>query len=237
MLSWTDLEIGHGAQALNYPFSGSISEPGIYIISGQNGCGKSTLLKTWLGLVRPKAGSVVLSVPQARKNASKDTVQGAAGMAGVAYVPQCHAVNSFFHISVFDFVKQGFGPSHHVTADDKRFIEEQLANWQLAGYAQKSFHQLSGGQKIRCMLVRAILSNATIWFLDEPLSHLDFCCQQLLMDTLENFVKTRGVCVVMIDHHFERYEHLVSARFIFQKSHDDPLSHIYYVKSNAAPTG
>lgn len=222
ILAWENLEIGYSntKQSLIYPFSGKISSPGIYAILGQNGCGKSTLLKTWLGLIPPKRGKVILQnalLPYSHDISS-----------GVAYVPQFHTVNKFFHISVFDFIIQGFGPKHKVTEKDKETISQLLTDWQLAGSLSKSFHELSGGQKVRCMLVRAIVSNPKLLFLDEPLASLDVCCQQQLMDTLEDLVKDKKIAVFMVDHHFENYTQYITGRIVFHKHHDDLISSIHF---------
>ena len=218
VLAWDKLEIGYDKQSLIYPFSGEISIPGIYAILGQNGCGKSTLLKTWLGLIPPKQGKITLHdapLPYHHDISS-----------GIAYVPQFHTVNKYFHISVFDFIKQGFGPNHKITAENKETISQLLRDWQLAGNLYKSFHDLSGGQKVRCMLVRAIVSNPKFLFLDEPLASLDVCCQQQLMDTLEELVETKQIYVFMVDHHLERYTDVLKGSFTFLKHHDEPLSQI-----------
>lgn len=221
-LAWTDLEIGYNDKNnLIYPCSGEISKPGIYAILGQNGCGKSTLLKTWLGLLPPLHGTITLQNSPLPHH--HDISQG------IAYVPQFHTVNKFFHISVFDFIKQGFGPHHTHTKQDKLHIEQLLSDWQLSGYLHRSFHELSGGQKVRCMLVRAIVSNPKLLFLDEPLASLDVCCQQQLMDTLQSLVTNKHIYVFMIDHHFERYSRYITGKILFQKHHDDTLSTVKVV--------
>ncbi len=221
-LAWQNLEIGYNnKQNLIYPFSGEISVPGIYAILGQNGCGKSTLLKTWIGLIPPISGKITLQ--DAPLPYHHDISQG------IAYVPQFHTVNKYFHISVFDFIKQGFGPNHKITNQDKLNIEQKLADWQLSGYQHKSFHDLSGGQKVRCMLIRAIVSNPKILFLDEPLASLDICCQQQLMDALKDLVLHKKVFIFMVDHHFEKYSQYITAKICFHKHHDDALSSVHIV--------
>ena len=221
VLAWENLKIGYNSnQNLIYPFSGEISSPGIYAILGQNGCGKSTLLKTWLGLVRPLEGKITFQdapLPEHHDISS-----------GIAYVPQFHTVNKYFHISVFDFIKQGFGPKHKVTEQDILIITRLLTDWQLSGNLYKSFHELSGGQKVRCMLVRAIISNPRFLFLDEPLASLDTCCQQQLMDTLEDLVTSKQIFVFMVDHHFENYTQYITGSFTFHKHHDDVLSSVHF---------
>lgn len=222
ILFWENLEIGYpGGTSLIYPFSGQISHAGIYAIVGQNGCGKSTLLKTWLGLIPPLRGKLSL------QNSPISTQPGLSH--GVAYVPQFHAVNKYFHISVVDFIKQGFGPNHKMTEDDKFTISQLLVDWQIRGGLNQSFHELSGGQKVRCMLVRAIVSKPKILFLDEPLASLDVCCQHQLMETLDDMVLNQGVTVLMVDHHLDVFSNFITHNLEFHRHHDDVKSSVQMI--------
>ncbi|WP_148697766.1 metal ABC transporter ATP-binding protein [Silvanigrella aquatica] len=218
-LSWNQLVVGYShKKCLINPFSGEVTQPGIYAIMGQNGCGKSTLLKTWLGLLRPVSGSVYLNdapIPT-EHNISQ----------GIAYVPQFHAVNRYFHISVQDFIKQGRGPQYKFAENDYHEITNLLSEWQLSGYENRSFHEMSGGQKTRVMIVRAIISKPKILFLDEPLASLDICCQQQLMDTLEELTQAHKVCVFIVDHHLENFKNYLTTRFYFTRKHDQEISSV-----------
>lgn len=221
-IAWNDLVIGYKKAApLNHAFSGQIDRPGIYAIVGQNGCGKSTLLKTLLGLLAPLSGQVTIGdTPLPKQHHISQ---------GIAYVPQFHSVNPYFHITVLDFVSQGFGPQHTLTPDNKTEIKSLLAQWQLTGFESKSFHELSGGQKVRSMLVRAIISKPKFLFLDEPLASLDLCCQNQLMETLKNLVTEKQVCVFMVDHHFENFSSYITQRVFFTRQHDEEKSSIRIV--------
>ncbi|BBH53455.1 metal ABC transporter ATP-binding protein [Fluviispira sanaruensis] len=219
-LSWENLAVGYpNKHPLIHPFSGEVNQPGIYAVVGQNGCGKSTLLKTWLGLIKPLRGKVCINnmpIPNAH-----DISQG------IAYVPQFHAVNRYFHLTVQDFVKQGFGPHHNLMESDIEKILNTLTEWQLAGYEKRSFHELSGGQKTRAMIARAIISKPKMLFLDEPLASLDSCCQLQLMDTLFELSKEKKVCIFMIDHHFENFESYISGKITFTRRHDQETSVVF----------
>lgn len=221
LFEWQNLVVGyHTKHPLTYPFSGAVSKAGIYAITGQNGCGKSTLLKTWLGLQDPLAGGVYLH--GAPLNPKK--------LKGVAYVPQFHSVNRFFHISVANFVKQGFGPHHVSTPSDDAQVDALLQQWQLGDYRNRSFHLLSGGQKVRCLVARALISKPQILFLDEPLASLDNCCRKQLMDTLKQLVETQSVCVFMIDHHFDNYANYIESRIDFQREHDNETATVSFFR-------
>ncbi|WGL60165.1 ATP-binding cassette domain-containing protein [Pigmentibacter sp. JX0631] len=218
-LSWQQLVVGYpNKKPLTNPFSGEITNPGIFAIIGQNGCGKSTLLKTWLGLIKPLNGTVLLNdapIPT-EHNISQ----------GIAYVPQFHTVNRYFHISVYDFIKQGKGPSHTFKEQDITEINSLLNEWQLNGYGERSFHELSGGQKTRAMIIRAVLSKPKMLFLDEPLASLDSCCQQQLIETLETLTQENKVCVFIVDHHLENFNQFITKKIKFTRKHDQEISTI-----------
>ncbi|NBX17919.1 MAG: ATP-binding cassette domain-containing protein [Proteobacteria bacterium] len=217
-LNWENLVVGYaGREPLNRPFSGVLEDGGIYAVVGPNGSGKSTLLKTWLGLLKPQSGGVNLN---GRPVLSQ---QG-----HLTYVPQTHKVNRYFQISVIDFVMQGFGPKPPPHSEALQLVRESLVQWELSADADKSFHLLSGGQKTRALVARAILSKPKMIFLDEPLANLDQCCQEKLMNTLHVLAHKQNICVVMVDHHFEPYEKLLSAKFIFERSHNQEICSVRF---------
>ncbi|MCA2959732.1 MAG: ABC transporter ATP-binding protein [Silvanigrellales bacterium] len=217
VVEWENLVCGYkGREPLNLPFSGRLETPGVFAIQGPNGSGKSTLLRTWLGLQQPRGGRVSLygRAPGRVHSISE----------GLGYVPQFHKVNHYFHLTVRDFVRQGFGPvaQGDPVAEQAREarVSHLLGVWQLEADADRSFHVLSGGQKTRAMVARATASHPRILFLDEPLASLDTCCQQLLMDSLHALAHGGGVCVVMVDHHFEPYAGHLSGKLSFHRGHN-----------------
>lgn len=217
-LVWENLVVGYQSRpALNRPFSGRLDDGGIYAVMGPNGCGKSTLLKTWLGLLPAQHGSVQIA------NLSPQHFQSKC-----AYVPQSQKVNKYFQITVQDFVMQGFGPKPPPREEAILRVRQALVEWDLSAEAQGSFHLLSGGQKTRALVARAILAQPKMIFLDEPLANLDSCCQEQLMNTLHELAHRRNICVVMVDHHFEAYEKFLSARFVFERSHNEEICSIRY---------
>jgi ABC-type Mn2+/Zn2+ transport system ATPase subunit len=221
-LTWDDLVVGYsGREPLNRPFSGVFEDGGIYAIIGPNGCGKSTLLKTWLGLLKPHSGRVSLN------GQSLANQQGQ-----ITYVPQTHKVNRFFQISVMDFVMQGYGRHPPQKDEALQHARETLVHWELSADAHRSFHLLSGGQKTRALVARAILSRPKMIFLDEPLANLDSCCQEKLMNTLHILAHKQNICVVMVDHHFESYERFLSAQFTFERSHNEEICNIRFEKKD-----
>ena len=144
-------------------------DPGtICALVGVNGSGKSTIFKAIMGFVRPSAGEVRicgLSVDEALKRNI------------VAYVPQSEDVDWNFPILVEDVVMMGrYGhmnflrmPSHA----DRRKVDEALERVGMADYRERQIGELSGGQKKRVFLARALAQEGRVILLDEPFTGID----------------------------------------------------------------
>ena len=206
-LEWEGLVSGHQFP-LHQPLTGRLNGAGVFVILGPNGCGKSTLLRTLLGLHRPLSG-----------------ISHSHGQ--IAYVPQTHKVNHFFHIRVQDFVLQGLGPRPKPSQVAR--LSQVMREWDLVTDSQKSFHTLSGGQKTRAMIARALISDPQLLCLDEPLASLDPGCQKTLMQDLHRLAHgPRQVCVVMVDHHTEGFQKLLSAQIHFVRNHNSEASTVRF---------
>lgn len=218
-IKWNNVVLGYQRKALNFPFSAEVSESGIYVVSGQNGSGKTTLIKTSLGLLKPISGSVKIFQKDLHKNKKI--------LKNISYVPQSSKVNSFFHIGLSDFILQGLGPKSKISKKDlSSKLETLLEEWQLITLKNKSFHELSGGQKTRALIVRALIRKPKILFLDESLSSLDPCCQTQLMTTLYDLSRLHGICVIMIEHHYKSYTDFLTGFINFNREHDTITSKV-----------
>lgn len=137
-------------------------------LAGPNGSGKSTLFKTIMGLLQPIAGTVRISggdVAAARR----------AGI--VSYVPQLEEVDWTFPVSVTDVVTMGrqgrMGFLRIPSAEDRRIVAASLARVGMEGFAERQIGELSGGQRKRVFLARALAQEAPIILLDEPFTGVD----------------------------------------------------------------
>ena len=135
---------------------------------GINGSGKSTLFKTIMGLLRPQQGEVRiggLAVDAAlRRNL-------------VAYVPQSEEVDWNFPVLVEDVVMMGryghMGFLRIASAEDKRKVAEALDRVGMWGFRHRQIGELSGGQKKRVFLARALAQEGRVILLDEPFTGVD----------------------------------------------------------------
>ncbi len=135
---------------------------------GINGSGKSTLFKTIMGLLRPQKGEVRINgLP----------VDAALRRNIVAYVPQSEEVDWNFPVLVEDVVMMGryghMGFLRMASAEDKRKVTQALERVGMSGFRKRQIGELSGGQKKRVFLARALAQEGQVILLDEPFTGVD----------------------------------------------------------------
>ncbi len=147
-------------------------------VIGPNGAGKSTLLKLIAGLIQPSAGRVlVLGAPPGVEARS------------IAYLPQAEAVDWEFPVTVNEVVMMGryarLGIGREPRAVDRVRVAEALETVGMADAATRQIGALSGGQRRRVFLARALAAEPELYLLDEPVTGVDVRTQEDLMDVLE----------------------------------------------------
>ena len=156
---------------------------GILAILGPNGRGKTTLLKCILGLLDPSDGRV--------------KVDGETG-----YVPQ--QASTLFSYTVLDMVVMGrtrhIGLFSSARREDYRIAEEALQTVGVGGLAERTFMELSGGERQLVLLARAVASDCSLLVLDEPTSALDYRNQRKVLHALERLTRQREITVVFTTH-------------------------------------
>lgn len=135
---------------------------------GVNGAGKSTLFKAMMGFVAPTTGSVTIAGAPVRA-ALKNNI--------VAYVPQTEDVDWNFPVLVEDVVMMGryghMGFLRRARAADRQAVDDALARVGMAEYRKRQIGELSGGQKKRVFVARALAQGSSIILLDEPFTGVD----------------------------------------------------------------
>ncbi|MDA1062067.1 MAG: metal ABC transporter ATP-binding protein [Chloroflexi bacterium] len=160
---------------------------------GPNGAGKSTLFKSILGLIRPLRGEVrIFGRPIAEARAD------------ISYMPQVDEVDWDFPVSVLDVVLMGrwrrTRPFSRWTAEDRGHAAEAIERVGLADFAGRQVGQLSGGQRRRVLMARAIARGARLLLLDEPFAGLDAAVQHDLIAILDGLTQDgRSVLVATHD--------------------------------------
>ena len=151
-------------------------------IIGPNGSGKSTLLKNIYRLYKPSSGEILLDNKKLSQMKDKDCAKEIAVLAQES--------NSQFDFTVEQIVKMGRYPYKSVFEDysksDIQMVKEMLEKVGLNNYSNRSFSNLSGGEKQRTLIARALVQNTDFLILDEPTNHLDIGYQIQLMDLIKS---------------------------------------------------
>ncbi len=163
---------------IEYSIAGNIILKGItmgvsnnefHTILGPNGCGKTTLLKTIYRIVKPETGTVYLDGRPQKDISIRQSAQQ------MAVVAQFNNLN--FDCSVLDVVMLGRTPHlkmmEQEKAQDYEIAYDALRKVGMYDKKDRSYLSLSGGEKQRVVLARAITQQPTLLLLDEPTNHLD----------------------------------------------------------------
>ncbi|MDX7990366.1 manganese/iron ABC transporter ATP-binding protein [Xenorhabdus littoralis] len=177
-----------------YDASFDITGGTICALVGMNGSGKSTLFKTIMGLVNPSQGKVTLNT-QPIKTALKQNI--------IAYVPQTEDVDWNFPVLVSDVVMMGrYGKMGFLRRPSKRdheIVNEALERVGLIELRDRQIGELSGGQKKRTFLARALAQEGKVLLLDEPFTGVDVKTENTIIDLLRE-LRDEGHLVLVSTH-------------------------------------
>lgn len=160
---------------------------------GRNGAGKTTVLKLILGLLRPDGGSIsVLGMAPATARSS------------VGYVPQAASFDAAFPISVAEVVRMGRlrGVSSRFDAGDREKVERALALADVSDLASRPYSALSGGQRRRVLVARALAAEPELLILDEPTANMDAESEKRLFSALADLKGKTTILIVTHDSGF-----------------------------------
>ena len=183
---------GYGERPAISDINLDLARGSLTAIFGPNGGGKSTLLKCIAGLMQPWSGTI-------------EVLGAAVGVhaARVAYIPQAEQVDWSFPIAVDEVVAMGrtprIGPLGRAGATDRAAVAEALERVDMAGLADRQIGELSGGQRRRVFIARAIAADAEIYLLDEPVTGVDPVTQEKIMNILDAEA-ARGKTVIATTH-------------------------------------
>lgn len=174
----------------------TIEKNKFYCIIGPNGCGKTTLLKNILGNLEHKFGKILIDNKEIRELRVKELARK------ISFVPQNTAID--FEFTALDVVMMGRSPylrlfENEGTKDMEIARKAMICTntWHLKDI---NINEISGGERQRVIVARALAQQTNIMLMDEPISMLDIHHQIELMDTIKTLVINSEVTVVAVLH-------------------------------------
>lgn len=175
----------------------NVGEGEFLVIKGESGSGKSTLLSILSGLDRPDEGRVLLGERDIT-DLSEDA------LAPIRNVTFGFVFQSFHLIPSLTTRENVMFPAElrgDPLAPEK--ADQLLERVGLSARAASFPHQLSGGEKQRCALCRALINDPQILFADEPTGNLDLANGRAILDLLRELQRERGTTMVLVTHSLE----------------------------------
>ena len=193
LIKCENVSIGYEGQTVVKDLDFQI-DPGDYLcIVGENGSGKSTLVRSLLGLKNVEKGQIIYG------DGLKQTEIG--------YLPKQTDVQKDFPASVYEVVRsgrlnsRGFHPFY--TAADRKAAVEKMDLLGIRDLAKQCFRDLSGWQKQRVLLARALCATKSLLLLDEPVTGLDPIVTGEFYQLIRRINRESGIAVVMVSHDIE----------------------------------
>ena len=166
----------------------------ILSLVGPNGAGKTTLLKCVNRLHEPTGGKALIDGRNIQSMKRSELAKA------VAYIPQ--AAPTSFPITVFDTVLLGRRPylNWKPSQGDVDMVLDVLQRLELSDLAMRDLNELSGGERQKVILAKAIVQNPQIMLFDEPTTYLDLKFQLKIMQFIRDLVDERQICAVVTTH-------------------------------------
>ncbi len=193
-LEINDIQFGYGSVSVLKDITLSINRGEILSLAGPNGSGKTTLLRCVNRILKPECGCIRFEGNDLSKASLKQLART------LGYVPQSSP--SSFPLTVFETILLGRKPHVHwrLGEKDKDLAFDVLKMMSLDKLALRLFNELSGGEKQKVLIARAICQEPKVLILDEPTSNLDLLHQLEVLNIITRLVKERELSTVMAMH-------------------------------------
>ncbi len=221
-----DLEVSYKDNAVLRNFNIKINRNELLVIIGPSGCGKSTLLSSISGLVTPRNGEIIYNnnILYSQRNNINIPVENR----NIGFVFQSYAL--WPHMNVFDNISYPL----KVRKIKRNIIKERvyylLEAVNLKGKERCYPSELSGGEKQRVSIARAIAANPVLLLLDEPLANIDEALKHQLLNLISNLREKLNIPMLYVTHD-QREAFEIADRIVIMKDgeiiQDGCPKHIY----------
>lgn len=193
MLEIKNLSFGYKNHLVLNNLSLTLLDNKIGVILGKNGAGKSTLFKNILGILKPNEGSIIID------NINLNTLSRKERAKKISYVPQDI---SFGELNVFDSVLVGRLSNFNFFSryEDEQITKTIIKEMALEKIMNKNVNELSGGEKQKVAIARALVQEANVLIFDEPTGNLDVSNEQLILKEARKIVKEKNVSILISIH-------------------------------------
>ena len=201
-----NLEFGYRDDLVVRNISFNIKAGSFVSIIGPNGSGKSTLLKTLNNIYNPNSGSILLYHKNLLSYRKREIAKK------IALVPQDTVID--YDFTVEDVVMMGRHPYkkrfERENEIDYKIVNESLELTNTLNLKDRVINQISGGERQRAIIAKALAQKPDIILLDEPTSNLDINHQMDILNLLKKLNKENGLTVILVIHDINlacRYSH------------------------------
>ncbi|MDQ1196984.1 ATP-binding cassette domain-containing protein [Agrobacterium sp. SORGH_AS 787] len=196
-LEQVSLQLGQQAFFLDTSFE----EAKVTAVVGPSGSGKSTLLNLVAGFEKPASGRVLIGLEDV---SGRDPAERP-----ISLIFQDN--NLFAHLDIATNIGLGISPSLRLTSEDKAKIASALERVGLAGFEKRLPSSMSGGERQRAALARALVRQRAVMLLDEPFAALDPGLRAGMAGLLKDLQSENGNTVLLVTHHPDDIRRLADA--------------------------
>lgn len=196
IVNFDDVTFSYNKELALKGVSFSLKKGDYFAILGPNGSGKTTLLKIMLGIIFPNKGSIFLQGKKTRE---------VKNFSFIGYVPQHVSQTKFqFPVSVREVVFSGRTPKSKIFSrfkkEDKLAVDKAMEVTGIKNYQEKKMDELSGGQKQKVFIARALAGEPLILVLDEPFAGVDSSSKADFYNLLQKLNRELKVTILLTSH-------------------------------------
>jgi thiamine transport system ATP-binding protein len=182
-------------------------------VIGPSGAGKSTLLALIAGFENPVSGRIQLS--------GRDMTGVPPADRPVSMVFQDH--NTFAHLDLWTNVALGISPRLHLSMAERERVDIALARTGLTKLAHRKPGEISGGERQRVAISRALVRDKPVLLLDEPFAALGPALRREMLDLLLKLQAERGFTIVLVSHHPQDARYAARRTAFLNNGHIDAI--------------